>query len=117
MTSGGRAAALQANALLEAKEGFLVTKSRTKGGTAKNFSPPGWLAIAMRGVFLLKKTVPCSKNPAINLKRSVLIVKEGYQKYRPFPSVDLKDRHWPDAALKRRPFGAAWICAMGTRRW
>lgn len=39
MTSGGRAAALQAHALLEAKEGFLVTKSRTKGGTAKNFSP------------------------------------------------------------------------------
>ena len=39
MTSGGRAAALQANALLGAKEGFLVTKSRTKGGTAKNFSP------------------------------------------------------------------------------
>ena len=50
MISGGRVAALQAHALLEANEGFLVTKGRTKGGTAKFFRP-GWLAIAVRGVF------------------------------------------------------------------
>ncbi len=67
MISGGRVAALQAHALLEANEGFLVTKGRTKGGTAKFFRP-GWLAIAVRGVFLLTKTVPCSRNPAKNQK-------------------------------------------------
>lgn len=30
-------------------------------------------------------------------------MKEGYQKYRPFPSVDLKDRHWPDARIEKAP--------------
>ncbi len=30
-------------------------------------------------------------------------MKEGYQKYRPFPAVNLKDRHWPDARIEKAP--------------
>ena len=102
MISGGRVAALQAHALLEANEGFLVTKGRTKGGTAKFFRP-GWLAIAVRGVFFANENGPLLKKSSEKPKRSVLIVKEGYQKYRPFPAVNLKDRHWPDARIEKAP--------------
>ena len=28
---------------------------------------------------------------------------EGCKKYQPFPSVDLKDRRWPDARIEKAP--------------
>lgn len=40
MTSGGRAAALQANALLEAKEGFFGDKKPNQGWYREKFFAP-----------------------------------------------------------------------------
>ena len=39
-----------------------------------------------------------------------------YWKYRPYATVDLPDRTWPDRVVDRAPSGARPTCETGTRR-